>query len=103
METKPIKLFVDTALQTITFEMNMDDINVEHFLTTATPTSCVSIMEAVVHDIKNAMKPDALHIKLGAHARELDTDIYRELVLAEHLKVLETATARLRQLLGINA
>lgn len=80
----------------------MDEFStIERAVLTATPEFCAEIIESEVADIKRALKPDALHIKLGAHSRELDVDTYKELVLVQHLKTIQAALSRLQQVLGL--
>lgn len=75
--------------------------DMERFLLNATPNACTDILAAMVQDIKNDLKPNALHIKMGALSREMDTDQYLELRLEQILKDMSLVKSKLHQLLGI--
>jgi hypothetical protein len=75
--------------------------DIEKFLLSATPNGCADMLAAMVHDLKNNLQPNALHIKLGALSREMDTDQYLELRMEQLLKDMSLVKSKLHQLLGI--
>jgi hypothetical protein len=81
--------------------MDLEHFDTERFLLNATPMTCADTMTSVLIDIHTALRPDAIQIKLGAKAAEMDVDQYRELQLEKLLKVLSVVKSKLHQLLGI--
>ena len=81
--------------------MDLEHFNTEIFLLNATPTACLDTITSVLIDIRTALRPDAIQIKLGAAANEMDVDQYREIQLEKLLKILSVVKSKLHQLLGI--